>query len=132
MNTTRRQPAGFTLLELILVIVVGALVMASFIPFLGQVFLRSRDPSSQLHDTLELRTAMENIATLHTGSLQALHELAGEEGRVMDDGIVLMANRFITFDSQQESDAPGEYGLLKITLRNALGETVTRLFSERR
>lgn len=130
MKPKQPRPSGFTLIELIVTIVLAALAMAAVIPFLGDVFLRSREPGAQLHDAMEIQTVMENLIASHTGTLQELHERVGAEGSLIEGNIQIVENRYVTFDGAQEAGPSGENRLLKVTLRNALGESLTRLFTE--
>lgn len=130
MKPEQQRRFGFTLIELIVTIVLAALAMAAAIPFLGDVFLRSREPGAHLHDAMEIQSVMENLVASHTGTLQALHERIGDEGDLIEGSIEIVENRYVTFDGTQEAGPSGENRLLKVTLRNALGESLTRLFTE--
>lgn len=126
------RPAGFTLIEVIVAIVLSAVAMAAILPFLGNVFLQSHEPRTQLDAGLALQTAMERIVVrfatndLATLRAQVVSEVAGYPGPI---GVT--TNAYIQFDAGgQEIAAGGSNTLLKIALQNALGETVTRIFAE--
>lgn len=127
------RPAGFTLIEVIVAIVLSAVAMAAILPFLGNVFMRSHEPRTQLEEGLALQTAMERIvvrfATNDLATLQA--RLAAEVASCPGTNLAIVDNAYVQFDAGgQETASSGSNYLLKITLRNDLGETVTRLFAE--
>lgn len=122
---------GFTLLEVVVTIVLSALAMAAVVPLLSQVFMRSHEPRIQLREAFDLHAAMENLVALkETNTLTQLHTLAGGEGSLYGGRFTVVHNRFVTFTGYTEGGTPTTNNLLKITLRNALGEQTSRLFAE--
>ena len=129
MKSSSRVCGGFTLIEVIITVVVAALALAAILPFLGQVFLRSHEPRVQLTAAMDLQTAMEELVAWHTGDLSTLQNRVGTEGSMFTHRFRVVENRFVEFTDDGVETASSETRLLKITLRNDLGETVTRLFS---
>lgn len=127
MSITDRR--GFTLIEVIVTIIIAAVALAAVIPFLGSVFLRSHEPRLLLHDALDLQTAMENVVALHTNGIDQLHQQIGAEGAMIEGRFRVAENRYIAFDGNAETGSPATNNLLKVTLQNPTGETLTRLFA---
>ena len=131
MKTRISNPArgGFTLIEVIVTIVIAAVALAAIVPFLGDVFLRSHEPRMQLNAAMDLQSAMEELVAWHTADLQSFHQQVGHEGDLWKGRFVVVENHFVEFTAggqETESDVPR---LLKVTLQNELGESITRLFS---
>ena len=124
-------PAGFTLIEIIVAIILSAVAMAAILPMLDRVFLLSHEPRTTLQAGLSLQSAMDELVawdmahTNNPGLLQG--HIPAQGGTFM--GQTVAANRFIALTNGLESASPATNNLLKITLRNPLGETATRLFS---
>lgn len=121
---------GFTLVEVVVTIILSALAMAAVLPFLGEVFMRSYEPRIQLSQALGLQSAMEDMVALHTNRLAELKQVVGSEGGRWEEAYTVVENRYVHFVSGQEASGPPTNSLLKITLRNPLGEWMTRLFAE--
>ena len=127
-------PRGFTLIEVVIAIIFSAFAMAAILPFLGEVFYRSSEPRTQMHDALALQAAMEGLVadyvTLATNeTLVDFRQRAGSVVAAVAPSVTVISNNFTRFllPSGQEA-APTNNTLLKITLRNSQGETATRLF----
>lgn len=121
------------MIEVIVTIVISAIALSVVMPLLSRVFLRSHEPRVQLRDSSELHTVMENmVASLQTNRLTSLQAAVGAEGGLLNDRITVVRNRFVGFTGNVESASPTTNTLLKITLKNALGEEATRLFVEAR
>lgn len=122
---------GFTLIEVVATLVLTALAFLALLPFLDQVFLRSHEPRVQLQQAMNLQSAMENLVATHTNTLANLRTRVGSVGDAVGDGVTVAENEYITFTGGLEGGSPSSNNLLKVTLRNTLGEEVTRLFTER-
>jgi prepilin-type N-terminal cleavage/methylation domain-containing protein len=134
--------SGFTLLEVIITLTVGALLMAVILPYLGTSVTKSSEPLSNLRNTLSIYRTMENLtADYHsqqansTLDLVALQSGLGGEGTDQTNGYGdyhVVENRFILFDGgDQETSAGGSQHVLKVTIRPlAFGATFTTLFTD--
>ena len=129
MNTPRQTKRGFTLIEVLVTIVIAAIAMAAILPFLGNVFLRSYEPRTQLIGALDLQSAMEELVALHTNDLENLKQQVGPENAMLHGRFRIVDNRYVAFSGYNESGSTTNMNLLKVTLQNDLGETVTRIFS---
>jgi Tfp pilus assembly protein PilV len=129
-----RHPGGFTLIEVVVAIIFSAFAMAAILPFLGDVFYRSSEPLTQMHDALALQAAMEGLVadyvTLATNETLADFQLrAGSVVAAVAPSVTVVSNNFTRFLIPSGLEAvPTNYTLLKISLRNRQGETATRLF----
>ena len=134
--------AGFTLLEVIITLTVGALLMAVILPYLGTTVTRSGEPLTNLRNTLSIYRAMENMSADYrsrqagnTLDLVALQGDIGAEGTDRSNGYGdyhVLENRFILFDgSDLETAAGGSQHVLKVTIRPVtFGATFTTLFTD--
>lgn len=127
---TARRSRGFTLIEVLVAIVLSAIAMAAILPMLDQVFLRSHEPRTQLDEGIALQTAMENLVVWHTNDLESLRLHVGAEGGSYLGAYPVQDNHYVEFSGGAEAAAGAATNLLKITLRNSLGEASTRLFTK--
>jgi prepilin-type N-terminal cleavage/methylation domain-containing protein len=123
------EQRGFTLIEVLVVIVLLTITLAAILPFLDQVYLLSYEPGAQMRDNYALRSAMEELVLWHTNDLDLLMQHVGDEGGSYLGQFTVVDNHYITFTANQETDSVSSNNLLKITLENQLGETATRLFT---
>lgn len=133
MKTKRTSRHGFTMIEIIAAVVLGALAMLAILPLFDRVFLLSHEPRIQLREGLDLQAAMEGIVAWHTNGLSRLHSHVGAEGTMYDGRFTVVNNHYVRFDGVGggvESADPANTNLLKVTIQNALGEQLTRLFTE--
>jgi prepilin-type N-terminal cleavage/methylation domain-containing protein len=121
--------SGFTLLEVIATLVVAAIAASVLIPLLGRVFARNYETRVQYREIADLQSAMESLVTRGTNSLAVLSAHVGAEGGTYAGRYTVVQNRYVQFSGGAEASATNT-ALLKITLQNSLGETVTRLFAE--
>ncbi len=127
MNVRR----GFTLIEVVITIVISALALAAIVPLLGRLFTSSHEPPAQLREAVELHAAMENLSALQpTLTLSQFSNTIGPEGDLYANRFTIIHNRYVTFTGNTEGGTPATNSLLKVTLRNALGEDLSRLFAE--
>ncbi|MCK5516929.1 MAG: type II secretion system protein [Desulfobulbaceae bacterium] len=141
MNFLTGKSPGFTLLEVIITLTVGALLMAVVIPYLGTSVTKSSEPLANLRNTLQIYQTMENMTADYRSEkadnsldLVALQSSIGGEGtdRNNDYGDYhVVENLFILFDgADQESAAGGTQHILKVTIRPlTFGATFTTLFT---
>ncbi len=126
MNKLRTT--GFTLIEVIIAIILSAIAMAAILPMLDRVFQLSHEPQQQLRDGLSLQAAMEDLVTWHTNGLEALKDHVDSEG--VAGRYAVQYNGYVSFPGNVESPVVVSNNLLKVTIQNDLGETLTRLFPE--
>lgn len=142
MNSFNGKSSGFTLLEVIITLTVGALLMAIIIPYLGTSVTKSSEPLANLRNTLLIYQTVENMTADYRSQkadnsldLVALQSGIGGEGtdRNNDYGDYhVVENRFILFDGvDQEAAAGGTQHILKVTIRPlTFGATFTTLFTD--
>ena len=133
-----RRPAGFTLIEVIVALVLAAIAMAAILPMLDRVFQLSHEPRTTLQDGLDLQAAMDGLVTLHEAHFNDVAWLKNNLAAHLPSGIgVVMSNtHYVEFtiigDGRGRERLPGSVtatNLLKVTLQNSLGERATRLFT---
>lgn len=126
----RRAPSGFTLIEVIVAIVLSAIAMAAILPMLDRVFLLSHEPRTTLQAGLSLQSAMDELVAYHHAHTNDLPELRQHVAESFPRGeISALQCDYIAFTDEGIEPGPvSTNNLLKITLRNELGETATRLF----
>jgi prepilin-type N-terminal cleavage/methylation domain-containing protein len=141
MNSPTGKSSGFTLLEVIITLTVGALLMAVIIPYLGTSVTKSSEPLANLKNTLLIYQTMENMTADYRGmqadnslDLVALQSGIGGEGTDKNNDYGdyhVLENRFILFDgAYQETTAGGTQHILKVTIRPlTFGATFTTLFT---
>jgi prepilin-type N-terminal cleavage/methylation domain-containing protein len=141
MNSPSGKSSGFTLLEVIITLTVGALLMAVIIPYLGTSVTKSSEPLTNLRNTLLIYQTMENMTADYRSmqadnslDLVALQSGIGGEGTDKNNDYGdyhILENRFILFDgSDQETAAGGAQHILKVTIRPLTsGATFTTLFT---
>ena len=122
--------AGFTLPEVIVTLVLIAIIGVTLIVLMGHALTRSSDPATRLREAMALRTVMENIQSVHSNDLAATSSAVGSEDSGQDNAFgqyYVIHNRYIEFVSQAEQS--GGTNILKVTIRNAQGDRLTRLFT---
>ena len=133
-----RRPAGFTLIEVIVALVLSAIAMAVILPLLDRVFQLSHEPRTTLQDGLDLQTAMDGLVALHEAHAYDVAWLRDNLEAQLPAGIgVVMTNTHYA-EFTVATNGPGREkppyavtttNLLKVTLRNSLGERATRFFT---
>jgi prepilin-type N-terminal cleavage/methylation domain-containing protein len=135
------RPSGFTLIEVIVAIVLSAIAMAAILPMLDRVFLLSHEPRTTLQAGLDLQTAMDGLVTLHDANDNNVGWLKTNllaNRIVLPAGISVVASNTYNVDfvliadgrwREKPSGSVTSTNLLKVTLRNSLGERATRLFT---
>lgn len=133
---------GFTLIELIVVLVIASIVGTMMYQFIRTSTIKESDPIFSLNKSLKLHEIMENITSdyleYYTLDLVSLQEkIGGIQVHTNDYGTYgVIENKFIKFVSNTEAAAPPgdpETGkLLKVTLQDSggSGENLTVLFSK--
>ena len=130
---------GFTLIELIITIVVTALLASMLFSYFGTAITGSATPITRLGTTLAAQSAMENITAdylaNYTANLTGLQGAIGAEGGILNAPYgkgTVVDNHFITWstsDDEVRVPSPGISNCLKVTVRDATGQTLTRIFT---
>lgn len=130
------RPAGFTLIEVIVAIILSAIAMTAILPMLDRVFQLSHEPRTTLQAGLSLQAAMDGLVTLHEAHSNDLRWLKANAKDHLPPGIGVAMNYNVEFTNgvngigrEKPPYAVTTTNLLKITLTNALGERATRLFT---
>ncbi|HAL91500.1 MAG TPA: hypothetical protein DCM68_00540 [Verrucomicrobia bacterium] len=124
------RSSGFTLIEVIVAIILSAIMMAAILPMLDRVFQLSHEPRTTLQQGISLQAAMDGLVVwdaVHSNNPALLQAYVAANNPYQ--GQTVVTNRFVAFTNGGYSTAPATNNLLHITLRNPLGETVTRLFT---
>ncbi|CCK78878.1 type II secretion system protein [Desulfobacula toluolica] len=135
---------GFTLIELIVVIVIGSIFATMMYQYVYTSSVRSFSPVSSLDNSLKLYEIVENITSdylaNHTSDLTGLQTGIGkpeDSDQDNDYGVYrVIDNHFIKFVDNSEQTAlidDSEYGkLLKVTIKYiSSGETLTILYNKK-
>ncbi|HJX34493.1 MAG TPA: type II secretion system protein [Desulfatiglandales bacterium] len=133
--------SGFTLIEIIAVILITAVLGALLFQYFGQSFIKSSAPIERLQKALQLQQVVENITEDYERSAKTsaflegtLKNSVGMEGTDQDNAYGqyhVAQNRFIKFTAGSEVAAAGAdtKDTLKVRLSNELDETITVLFT---
>ena len=106
---------GFTLIEIILTIIVGGILAALVVQFMGTSMVRSTEPVSMVQEAFLLSGIMEKITADYT-------KLLAEDSS---------ATKFLTFDAsgvEETNPCTSDCKILKVTITKG-GQTVTALFT---
>ena len=129
---TKGRDRGFSLLEVILVLVIAAVLGVMLYQFFGAAFTQSTAPVLRLQKTHELRRAMEAMTAAYESSdksLAALNTLQAEIDNgtyAAAGGQVVVENAFVVIDPT----VANEPAVLKVTIAdNESGEGLTVLFT---
>jgi len=139
-SSTVRSACLLTLLELVVTLAVIAIVASAALTYVGTAFERSADPAVRLETTQSLHAVMASVnhahGTTYATDLAGLSAAIGSEGSDQSNAYGsyhVVRNRYIKFTGGVEADIVAGVDpetLLKVTLSNALNETVTMLFAE--
>ncbi|MBM4148800.1 MAG: type II secretion system protein [Lentisphaerae bacterium] len=120
---------GFSLIETIVVLVVGAILASVLITVVGRSVERSSTAAAQLPGVYAIQTVMENIQyAARTNNLVQMSALIGPEGTSRNNAFghySVVHNRFIRFTSGVEALSPGGTNTLKVTIGNTQGDRLT-------
>lgn len=128
--------SGFTLIEIIITLVISGILGAVLFSYFGKTFTSSSNSVIRLSKAYSLQQAVENITAdylkNYTTNLVPLKTNIGAEVTTQNNSYgqyYVVNNRYIKFVSQTEAvDDTGANNLLKVTLKNDLGEILTVLF----
>jgi len=134
---------GFSLIELIIVLVIASILATGMAMFLQTAYFKSSSPVKTLQDSITLQNVIENITVdyiaNYKGNLKILKTKIGAEGSDKSNNYGayrVHTNRYIQFDSTtnvEENDTSGDNNLLKVTLvrigdRNQAAEFITIIY----
>ena len=137
----KETQSGFTLIEVIAVIVITAVLGTILFQYFGTSLTQSAVPVDRLKKALQLQKTLENITSDYENSNKsttyldsALRNNIGAEGTDQDNTYGkyhVVTNHFIKFVTQTEVPATGgdPKEILKVTIRNDVDETLTVLFT---
>ena len=130
MRQTVRRKMGFTLLEVIVILLVVGILAAMLTPFLGTTFSTSSQPLFRLQGALELQQTMEDITGIYQASDRSADALTALKARI-DQGDFTTGNHeataaYVDLDPANANDPV----TLQVTLENvASGEQLSALFT---
>jgi prepilin-type N-terminal cleavage/methylation domain-containing protein len=134
-----RGSHGFTLIEIIVTLIIGSILSALIVPYLGKALTASSVPIFRLSSAMDLKTVIENITEDYRQvptDLGRLETSIGAEGSSQNNAYgqyQVILNHFIKFVSYNDEPRFGSdpANLLKVTIAsNDTGETMTALFVE--
>ena len=134
MSTDRNLSSkGFTLIEVIVTLVLVSIAAASLATYISRSANQVHRPRETLRDILSLQAVIENIVSSHNAlmDVDALSLEIGSEGSSADNDFgvyYVLHNRFVEFDGANEEMSAVTNELLKVSIQNDLGESLTRLF----
>ncbi len=126
---------GFTLVEIIVALVLIAIAGAILTSLISRTATRMNRPRELLREAFALQAVMENIVAQHEAldDLALLSDQVGDEGVDVDNqfgSYQVVDNHLVAFDGDDDEVASATNALLKVSVRNAVGETLSRLFTE--
>ena len=134
MSTNRNLSSkGFSLIEVIVALVLISIAAATLATYISRSANQVNRPRETLRDILSLQSVMENVVSRHNVlmDVDALSAEIGSEGNSANNNFGVynvMHNRFVDFDGANEEMSAVTNDLLKISIQNDLGESLTRLF----
>jgi len=120
----KQRQNGFTLIEVIIVIIVAAILGSMMVSYFGTSLTQSSAPIHRLQDALDLQRVMENITADYRSDydLERLNKTSiGDTGTSQDNdyGIYkVVYNEFIKFEDGNEADADADQKILKVTIQH--------------
>ena len=137
---------GFTLLEAVIVLILGAILAVTLAPYLTTSMVHGVRPIEQFQDTLSIYKVMEHITADYeerrntawdnntTVDLTAFRNAIGLAGTNQnnDYGVYsVLANGFIQFNASNTEQSSSTTEILKVTIADASGVRVTSIFTDR-
>ncbi len=146
MTNRHQHSHGFTLLEVIAIMVIGATLAAIVVPYISTSVSRSTEPIVHLQNTLSAYQVMENIiadyearrdtawdngTTVDLTALQTAIGAAGTQQNNAYGSYTVEANEFIEFDAANTEQSSATTEILKVSIKDASGIRITTLFTDR-
>ena len=124
--------AGFSLIEVIITLVVGAILALMLALALGSSFTNSGLPLFRLQQTMALQQVMENIRADYAahGDIALLKTSVGTGTQNNGYGTyTVLSNKFIKFVNNVQADGTVNDGVLKVAIQDPnTGLILTELF----
>ena len=125
---------GFSLIEVIVALLLVGIAAAIMATYISQSLNRVNRPRETISSAFFLHAVMENIVARHDvlGDLSDLSAEIGAESSAADNNFgvyQVQHNRYVDFNGGNVEFASASNALLKVSIRNELGETLTRLFT---
>lgn len=142
MNANARQ-SGFTLLETLLVFVIGAMLAAMVVASMGTSLTRSSTAINVQRGDFLVEQALAQVTRDYvsltnneTSRATALASLKADidAGNYNHPGILTVTSSYVVYSSSgvESADASGANSTLKVTATRTGGRTMSALFSETR
>ncbi len=127
--------SGFTLVEIIVALVLIAIAASILAMLISRSTTQANVPRQVLREAFALQAVMENVVARHEAldDLSALRDEIGDEGSAVDNDFgvyTVLDNHNVAFDADDKEEAVATNGLLKVSIQNQVGETISRLFTE--
>ena len=133
---------GFTLIEVITALIIGAIFGAIIFQYLGPALRSSAEPLINLGKSEALERALDNMilyfedrksrGTLDMAAFRSSIGSAGSDMANQYGKYTVVENRYIDFDSPPtesvDSLGTGTDNILKVTIKNDIEQTATMLF----
>jgi len=125
------RPSRFSLTELIVALVITAILGATLIAYFGSAVLRSADPARRLRETAALMSVAERITADYEDNYQ--NDLPSLRAQITQSSppygdYELVDSSYVQFDSDGNEQAGTVTDILKVKIRNGIGESLTLLF----
>ena len=132
--TGHRERTGFSLIEVIVALLLMAIAAAIMVTYISHSLNRVHRPRETITSVFSIHAVMENIVDRHDvlGDLSDLSAEIGAESSAADNdfGVYQVKhNRYVDFDGANSEFTSASNALLKVSIRNEFGETLTRLFT---
>ena len=126
---------GFTLIELIIVLVIVAVLATMLYSYFGTAITGSATPVARLGTALKGQQVMENITAdyiaNYSSNLAGLQINIGREGTNRNNAYgryTVVDNHFMKWNGNTDSQV-GSSNCLKVTVKDSLGETLTQIYT---
>ncbi len=134
------QNTGFTLLEVIVTLVVGAILAALIVPYMSTLLTQSSESTQNMQTTMSVNQVIENMTayylaqqaagTLNLNTLQTSIGPVGNQNNNYGEYNVV-TNSFVTFPAGGGAETLGGTSTLKVTITGINGGPFfTTLFTQ--
>ena len=132
MRSQLHQQKGFTLIEIIIVLLMGSILGAMLVPVLLSTLTKSGDPLIQLQNTLSTQQTMENILADYEKQKDDNTLIIGDfKDGIGNVGVIsnaygtytVVANDYISIDASDDPDS-----IIEVSIKESGGPTYTTVF----